>query len=63
MPHSARTGRWTPAPASWPTSPRSWAMTASRPRCGFYIHPTANAEQCIGAMMNTRWTTPPGLRP
>jgi integrase len=26
----------------------------------FYIHPSANAEQRIGAMMNTRWTTPPG---
>jgi integrase len=26
----------------------------------FYIHPSANAEQRIGAMMNARWTTPPG---
>jgi hypothetical protein len=26
----------------------------------FYIHPSANAEQRISAMMNTRWTTPPG---
>ena len=26
----------------------------------FYIHPSANAEARIGAMMNTRWTTPPG---
>jgi integrase len=24
----------------------------------FYIHPSANAEQRISAMMNTRWTTP-----
>ena len=24
----------------------------------FYIHPSANAEQRIGTMMNTRWTTP-----
>jgi hypothetical protein len=26
----------------------------------FYIHPSANAEQRIGAMMNARWATPPG---
>jgi integrase len=26
----------------------------------FYIHPSANAEQRISAMMNTRWTTPAG---
>jgi hypothetical protein len=26
----------------------------------FYIHPSANAEQRIGAMMNARWTSPPG---
>jgi integrase len=25
----------------------------------FYIHPSANAEQRIGAMMNARWTAPP----
>jgi integrase len=25
----------------------------------FYIHPSANAEQRIGAMMNARWTTKP----
>jgi hypothetical protein len=29
----------------------------------FYIHPSANAEQRIGVMMNTRRTTPPGPRP
>jgi len=28
----------------------------------FYIHPTANAEARIGAMMNTRWTTAPALK-
>jgi integrase len=27
----------------------------------FYIHPSANAEQRISTMMNTRWTTPPGI--
>ena len=25
----------------------------------FYIHASANAEQRISTMMNTRWTTPP----
>ncbi len=25
----------------------------------FYIHPSANAEQRIGAMMNARWTSTP----
>jgi integrase len=28
----------------------------------FYIHPTADAEARIGAMMNTRWTTAPALK-